>query len=70
MSELDNRSPCYCCPSRQQPLCELCARYQPLLPDDPARRRRIVLLDASTVARPGACPMSVPRTVAAGMCAG
>ena len=56
-----NTSPDPCSPSKPQPLCELCARYQPLLPDDPARRRRIVLLDVSTVAKPGACPMAAPR---------
>ena len=64
MNELDNRRPCHCSPSLQQPLCSLCARYQPLLPADPTCRPRIVLLDASTVARPGACPMAAPRTAA------
>lgn len=55
-------SPDPCSPSVQQPLCDLCARYQPLLPDDPEFRPLVVLLDVSTVAKPGACPMAIPRT--------
>jgi hypothetical protein len=35
-----------------------------MLPDDPTCRPHIVLLDASTVAKPGACPMVVPHTAA------
>ena len=50
-----------CSPSRPQPLCELCFRYRPDLPSDPKFRRRIVLLDVSTVAKPGACPLAIPR---------
>ena len=62
MNELDNRRPCQCSPSIPQTLCELCARYQPRLPDNPEFRPRIVLPDVSTVAKPGSCPMAIPRT--------
>ena len=50
-----------CSPSLPQPLCDLCLRYRPDLPADPTCRPHIVLLDVSTVARPGACPMAAPR---------
>ena len=63
-------SPDPCRPSIPQPLCSLCLRFRPDLPTDPTCRPRTVLLDVSTVARPGACQMAVPRTVAAGMCDG
>lgn len=55
-------SPAPCNPSEPQPLCDLCFRYRPDLPSDPTCRTRIVLLDVSTVAKPGACPLAIPRS--------
>jgi hypothetical protein len=52
----------HCSPSKPQPLCTLCQRHRPDLPSNPACRPHIVLLDVSTVAKPGACPLAVPRS--------
>lgn len=57
---MNHLSPSPCSPSKPQALCSMCARYQPLLPDAPEFRPHVVLLDVSTVAKPGSCPMAVP----------
>jgi len=49
-----------CKPSQPQAMCSLCMRHRPDLPSDPTCRPHTVLLDVSTVAKPGACPMAVP----------